>query len=403
MAKTKLLFNNSKTNHLDYILNCLDVADEVWLATAFFKTSGLKLLFPAIKKHIEASKPINIIVGQNFGLTEPQALRTIFNLFEKKANANLFLDKAEDKTKVFHPKLFLFKNSEIGIIISGSANITKGGLTTNQEVSLISKTKLTGKDWKASIKYFKSITSKDNASLLNLMLINRYEDYYKKQLKARKDQKATPEKRDSEYSFDYKKLKKRFKKYRTTQSKVDFKQREKDYKDAKKLLNEIATSNRLTQNRFEEIIDALVGAAGQQSLWKSGSLYRNRRFVYNSKNEFRELVQFIKEHQNNTANEVFTEAKALVENVYGARVNYVTEIMMTFQPTRFANLNSNPITVLKKEAGVYFKAHSDSFSGQNYQDYCLLIEEICNELGLKNMLEVDSFFNEIYWLLKQEN
>ena len=108
MAKTKLLSNNSKTNHLDYILNCLDIADEVWLATAFFKTSGLKLLFPAIKKHIEANKPINIIVGQNFGLTEPQALRTIFNLFEKKANANLFLDKAEDKTKVFHPKLFLF-------------------------------------------------------------------------------------------------------------------------------------------------------------------------------------------------------------------------------------------------------------------------------------------------------
>lgn len=403
MGKTKLLYNNKKKNHLDYILNYFEVADEVWLATAFFKMSGLKLLLPVIKKHIEANKPINVIIGQNFGLTEPQALRTIFNLFEKKANANLFLDKAEDKTTVFHPKLFLFKNNDRGIIISGSANITKGGLTTNQEVSLVSNTKSSSEDWKAAIKYFKSITSKDNASLLNLMLINRYEDYYKKQLKARKDQKATPEKRDSEYSFDYKKLKKRLTKYRTTKSKADFKQREKDYKEAKKLLNEIANSNRLTQNRFEDIIDTLVGKQGQRALWKSGSLYRNRFKVYNCKNEFRELVQFIKEHQNNLPSSVFSAAKELVEKVHGARVNYITEIMMTFQPNRFANLNSNPITVLRKEAGVYYKAHSDSFSGQNYQDYCSLIEEICNELDLKNMLEVDSFFNEIYWLLKQEN
>lgn len=403
MSRTKLLHNTKKKNHLDYILNCFEVAEEVWLATAFFKTSGLKLILPAIKNHLETNKPINIIVGQNFGLTEPQALRIVFNLFEKKTNANLFLDKAEEKTTVFHPKLFLFKINDRGIIISGSANITKGGLTTNQEVSLVSNTKPSSKDWKVAIKYFKSITSKDNASLLNLMLINRYEDYYKKQLKARKDQKATPEKRYSEYSFDYKKLNKRLKKYRTTKSKADFKQREKDYKEAKKLLNEVADSNTLTQNRFEEIIDALVGAAGQKALWKSGSLYRNRRFVYDSKNEFRELVQFIKEYQNNLPNDVFTEAKALVENVHGARVNYITEIMMTFQPNRFANLNSNPITVLKKEAGVYYKAHSDSFSGENYQDYCSLIEEICYELELKNMLEVDSFFNEIYWLLKQEN
>lgn len=403
MVKTKLLSNSRKTNHLEYLLKCFESAEQIWLATAFFKTSGLKLLLPAIKKYIEANKPINIIVGQNFGLTEPQALITIFNLFEKKANANLFLDKAEDKTTVFHPKLFLFKNNDRGIIISGSANITKGGLTTNQEVSLVSHTKSSSKDWKASIKYFKSITSKDNASLLNLMLINRYEDYYKKQLKARKDQKAIPEKRESEYSFDYKKLKKRLTKYRTTKSKADFKQREKDYKEAEKLLNEIANSNRLTQNRFEEIIDALVGAAGQKALWKSGSLNRNKGFVYGFKNEFRELVQFVKENQKALPDMVFGEAKELVKGIYGASINYVTEIMMTYQPNRFANLNGNPIKVLKEEAGVYYKANSNSFSSQNYQDYCLLIEEICNELNLKNMLEVDSFFNEIYWLLKQEN
>jgi hypothetical protein len=73
--------------------------------------------------------------------------------------------------------------------------------------------------------------------------------------------------------------------------------------------------------------------------------------------------------------------------------------MMTFQPERFGNLNGNPIKVLKKEAGVYFKSHSSLYTGDNYQEYCLIIREICNELELKNLLEVDSFFNIIYWKL----
>ena len=398
-----ILSNNAKSNHLSTIIKCFEKSDEVWLASAFLKMSGLKLILPAIKKHIKANKPINIIAGQNFGLTEPEALKIIFYLFKNNINANLFLDKADDKTNVFHPKLFLFKHNSKGFIISGSANITKGGLTTNEEVSLVSKTKTYSKDWKASIKYFKSITAADKANPISLMLIKRYEQFYNDQRSTRKDQKAAPDKREPDYAFDYKKLKKRLKKYRTAQSRADFKQRERNYKEAKKLLNEIADSKRLTQDRFEDIIDLLVGAAGQKALWQSGSLLRLRHDVYDCKNEFRNLVQFIKGNQKALPSKVFVQAKELVQQVNGARVNYVTEIMMTFQPNRYANLNSNPITVLKNEAGIYYKAHSDSFNGQNYQDYCLLIEEICNQLNLKNMLEVDSFFNEIYWLLKQES
>ncbi len=73
---------------------------------------------------------------------------------------------------------------------------------------------------------------------------------------------------------------------------------------------------------------------------------------------------------------------------------------MTYQPKRFANLNSNPITVLDEEAGVYFKSHSSSFNGNDYEEYCSLINEIAMRLELKNMLEVDSFFNEIVWEIK---
>ncbi|MAM30372.1 MAG: hypothetical protein CMC13_15245 [Flavobacteriaceae bacterium] len=400
---TQVLFNHINSNHLDTILQQFRKADEVWIATAFLKMSGLNLLLAPIKKHIKNNKPITIIAGQNFGLTEPEALKILLKLFSGRVNANLFLDKAEDKTKVFHPKLFLFKSKDKATIISGSANITKGGLTTNQEVSLCIETKANNTEWKNSAAIFNHIIHEEHANLVNLMLIKRYEQFYKDQKRSRKYQKAIPEKQECEYSFDYTKLEQHLRNFRTEQGKHIFKEREKKYRKAKKLLKEIAESPRLNQNRFEDIIDALVGAAGLQSLWQSGSLYRNRRFVYECKNEFKDLVAFINDHQNKSSSVVFEGAKELVKEVKGANINYVTEIMMTYQPNRFANLNTNPITVLDEEAGVYFKSHSSSFDGNNYSEYCLLTKEIAQKLNLKNMLEVDSFFNEIYWLLKQES
>lgn len=402
MSNTELISNKKDSNHLDYILKCFKDADEIWIATAFLKNSGLDLLLPSIKKHISLNKPIHIITGQNFGLTDPNALRVLHHLFEKKINADFYLDKAEIKTKTFHPKLFAFKNKGKAIIISGSANVTKGGLTNNTEVSISVETNTSNSDWNAVISYFTEITSDKNSDAVTLVIIKRYEQYFIEQKKLRDKQKAGPEKKSSEYSFDYTKLKERLKEIRNEEYLEKLKLRIKNYNKAKQLLDEIADSKALTQKRFEEIIDTLVGKEGLRGLWKSGSLLRLRFEVYQCKNEFCTLVRFIKNNQKISANKIFTQAKILVKDIHGAGINYVAEIMMTYQPDRLANLNSNPIKVLKEEAGVYFKSHSSSFNGEDYGEYCGVIIEICNELNLRNMLEADSFFNEIYWELKEE-
>ena len=402
MSNIKFISNNSSTNHLYYILQNFEGADEIWIATAFLKISGLNLLLPAIKKHIKANKPIQIIAGQNFGLTEPQALRTLHDLFISKPNAQLFLDKAISNEQVFHPKLFIFKNGSSGTVLSGSANITKGGLISNNEVSVSIDVTTVDKEWKELNSYFKKITSRSNSEIVNLMVIGRYTQFYLEQKAARSRQKASPEKNPDDYNFTYKKLKERLRTFDKAQFIELSKERKKHYKEAKVLLDEIVESNRLSQTRFEQIIDLLVGRAGHKSLWKSGSLFRHRKAVYNHKTEFKRLVSYIKTNQTKSQSYVFTGAKELVDDIRGARINYVTEIMMTYQPNRFANLNSNPITVLDEEAGVYFKSHSGQYKGKDYEEYCAIIKEICNELGFNDMLEADSFINEIYWKLKKK-
>ena len=396
----RVIHNIGTSSHLEVIKSLLKASDEIWLATAFLKMSGLKLLLPLIKKHIEANKPITIIAGQNFGLTDPEALKILFKLFKNQFNANLFLDKANNTTKVFHPKLFLFRKKETVSIISGSANITSGGLTSNQEVSLHIQTNSSSREWKNAINYFDYITDYKNASSINLMLIKRYEQFYNEQKGIRKYQKAVPEKQEEDFEFDYKKLKAHIRKYRSDDSYAIFKQRKRNYKEAKHLLQEIANSTRLSQRRYEEIIDELVGSAGNDRLWDSGSLFRQRFKVYECKKEFRVLTNFVLDNRKKPTSTVFAGAKELVESVRGASINYVTEIMATIEPKRFAILNRNPMTVLDQEAGVYFKSHSSSFNGNDYAEYCLLIKEITQELDLQNMLEADSFFNEIYWEIK---
>jgi HKD family nuclease len=396
-VSTQFISNESAFNHIEVIIENMISADEIWMSTAFLKSSGLNLLIPSIKKHVKAQKPLTIIAGQHFGLTDPEALLTLFELFKPYPKANIYLDKAVRGTEVFHPKLFLFKKGNTGVIISGSANITAGGLIGNTEVSLKVETSTNSTEWKEAQNFLINRCSEEHADLLSLMILNRYKSYQAEEKNKRKRQKAAPEKNSNDFSFNYVNLKKHLDAFRKQYGNDEFEERVETYEIAKAVLDEIIDSPRLTQKRFEELLDSLV--VGER-LWHSGSLYRHRKEVYKHRNEFRELLRFIRDNQDAPVARVFEGAKERVKEIKGAAVNYITEMMMTYQPDKFANLNKNPITVLKEEAGVYFKSHSSSFNGQDYSDYCLLLKEMAEELGLSNMLEVDSFFNDIYWKIK---
>jgi len=398
MRDIKIISNHSSKNHLKYLKELISKADQIFLATAFFKNSGLNAIISELETHVRKNKAIHLIAGKHFGLTEPIALRKILYLFEGHTDAKAYLDKALVNTQVFHPKLFLFRIGNKGVILSGSANITDGGLKNNFEVSIHIETDTKSEIWKEALQLFNSWIQEESSDPLSLLVIEQYENYYNNQKKNRKDIIASPPKQTSEFQFDYRKLKSRLKDFSIEENNIVL--REEDYSEAKSLLDEIVNSSHLTQKRFEKILDKLT--VGER-IWYSGSLYRKRKEVYNYKNEFRTLVKYIHNNKEKSASEVFENAKAMVKKIKGAAINYVTEIMMTYNPKNFANLNSNPIKVLKEEAGVYIKSHSSSFSGIDYERYCALLKEIAKELKLKNMLEVDSFFNDIYWKLKKEN
>jgi len=397
----KFIANINKTsNHLSTIADNLKDSEEAYFAVAFLKTSGLKSLLNPIMDFLKAGGKVSIITGQNFALTEPKALHEIRTLFEKYPTSKLFLAKANSADNVFHPKLYLFKSKNDCRVISGSANITHGGLVENKETSIIVKCKENETIWIDSKNYFDELLKNENSDEVSLLVIKQYETYFEQQKQYNKKAKPIPTKTKSQLAFDYNNLIKHFKGFNNSERQHNFKEKLSNYKKAKDVLDQIADSTRIAQKQFESLIDSLVGSKDKENLWHSGSLFRLRRSVYPYFKEFRELVRYIRDNKNQSADIVFENAKEKVKRIEGAAENYITEIMMTYNNKDFANMNKNPLTVLRKEGGVNIKVTSSSYSGSDYKEYCNLIKEISIKLGLQNMLEADSFFNEIYWKIK---
>lgn len=396
----RLLINSDEySNHKEYLIKCFSKYKEAYIAVAFLKLSGLIEIEEYICKFLNKGGKIVIIAGLNFALTEPKALKKLRKIIDNSSRSNIFLSKAESSKDIFHPKLYLFKGAGKYCIITGSANLTRGGLIDNKEVSTVLKFSEEKQLWKNAKEYFDMLTNKENADEATLLVIKQYEAFYEQQKQHNKRSKAIPHRKKSQIDFNYENLLKHYRKFDNKERKREYKNKLNSYKKAKNILDLIADSPGLTQKKFEVYLDELVGSKGKGRLWYSGSLFRQRRKVYPYFKEFRDLVKYIRANKKENANIIFQEGKKIVCNIPGAAANYLAEIMMTYNNDDYANINRNPITVLRDEAGVSLKSHSSSFSGDDYMEYCELIKEICIKLRLKNMLEADSFFNDIYWEL----
>ena len=235
----KVITNLNKDNHASYLCDLIENSDKMWLATAFLKMSGLELILPSIKKSIRNGKTIQIIAGQHFALTEPKALHTLRKQFLSSANSRIYLAHAVKSTEVFHPKIYIFKSGKKGTIISGSANITKGGLINNTECSTFIETGINEPIWKNALSYFNELLSDDHSAEATLMVIKQYETFYSKQKEHNRKSKAIPDRKKSQLNFNYANLVHHFKSFNNSKREQLFKDKTWHYKEAKKVLDKM--------------------------------------------------------------------------------------------------------------------------------------------------------------------
>lgn len=104
-------------------------ATSVKLAMAFAKKSGWSLLEEPL---VNGSATVKIVVGLNFGITDPALLEEWLKLSAERPGRFEVCVAPERPT--FHPKVIIVRqNASHCLAIIGSGNLTRGGLSSNVE------------------------------------------------------------------------------------------------------------------------------------------------------------------------------------------------------------------------------------------------------------------------------
>lgn len=120
---------------LPRLLAAIRRADQIDLAVAFIKTSGLSLLFDSLADAVTArGARLRILTSDYLDVTDPQALRRLMLLSERGADVRLFA--ATDQS--FHLKTYICLQTASGREVSGAAfvgssNISRTALTDGLE------------------------------------------------------------------------------------------------------------------------------------------------------------------------------------------------------------------------------------------------------------------------------
>ena len=120
---------------LPQLLAAIRRANQIDLAVAFIKSSGLALLFNALSDAVESrGARLRVLTSDYLDVTDPQALRRLLLLAERGADTRVF--EAGDQS--FHLKAYICVHGEglrevWGAAFVGSGNISRTALTDGLE------------------------------------------------------------------------------------------------------------------------------------------------------------------------------------------------------------------------------------------------------------------------------
>lgn len=108
-------------------------------AYAFVSKGGIDLLVgtPSFSQML-GKNPIQIIVGMD-AITNEAAVSALLTLQGRHEGLKITAFVHDKKGTIFHPKVCWFKNDQGGVVVTGSGNLTVGGLRKNREVFSVAK------------------------------------------------------------------------------------------------------------------------------------------------------------------------------------------------------------------------------------------------------------------------
>jgi HKD family nuclease len=124
----KLAYNSKYGNHLTLLSSLIKSSEESILCSGWIKPEGVHALRAAIEEALGKKAKISIISNKSH--TKGNSAKTIAEWPEV---LHLMANK---KHGTIHSKIYYFQTGNLYNAVIGSANITKGGLSSSDELSV---------------------------------------------------------------------------------------------------------------------------------------------------------------------------------------------------------------------------------------------------------------------------
>lgn len=392
--------NQTTPTHAQTIIEGISSAVEIRILTAFLKSSGLDLISGALKLAIDRGATVKVIVGLDFHTTDPKALRKLYELMGSNEKEKVCLMICVAANETFHPKLYFWKSKESANIVVGSANLTGGGLRTNIELSILHTVPLSSALENQVFAFFDDTVEshKDRIKKATDLVLSQYEREWKifsdAKYKAEAEARAIIAK---EFLLDYRKIPRYLDKYLGDSNEQNaWKAKCKKYKRARTLLDKLLRKPRVLKREFQLEYERLI--EGDDHLWSSGGLSRQKRGIINGRNKFLAILRAIKDSVGDTASiaRSLGEIKEQAKEINGLGWNVITEILNTYAPKKFGVFNRNSTASLEYLGIEKFKNPSQA-NVDKYLRFNRIVTELAKEFTFTDLSQVDHFLNYVYW------
>jgi hypothetical protein len=273
--------------------------------------------------------------------------------------------------------------------LTGSANLTGGGLETNFEVSVLLQSEIGSsidKDFRKLIAVYSAHSTQIFDELQLSQYEREFETYRKKHKKAGKEFK---EEIHETHKLNLTELDKFVKEYLASGGLDRFAERTEYYKTAKRLLNSLTKKSIASAEDFLYYYDDIA-----KSFHSSGLLRGKTTFAKKYKTIIT-IIKFIQENKTANPELVFSKMLPLVQTVKRFGVNGVTEIMNTYNPNKFSVANGRTLKSLS-DLGFAEFPEANNFSVDIYEKYNDLITAIAVACNFKDLGQVDHFLSWYY-------
>lgn len=388
----RLVLNGEQRTHGDAVVNLLRRAHHFECMVAFAKGSALPELLAPLEQALNRGMTARFAIGLSFHLTEPGLLRKLFDLSKRYA-MQLYLSN-DDAT--FHPKIYAARTPKRCTVIVGSANLTAGGLCDNHEASVL----IDGQDttlFSEVHAHFDALIAERSIVLATRKRIEDYaaefaiHDAWRKMAKRRADRVSRDDVQDLAVLADKLAEMKRD----DTRDGFAAQQvlRKANLQQARRQIQSLATPVKGGARNFLPRYEALI------DLFHSGGLHRAKTRVAREPGRFLAAVADIAARPRLAPAEAFGVLHAHFENITGAGINLLTEILHALDNKRYAVMNQNAVTGLAVAGFDGYPQHptKGNVDGELYERYCHQARSVQRELGLANLTELDALFNYMYW------